>query len=105
MEVRMELKKEMRVRDVMERGIVTASFDTTVSEIAKKLVEEDVSAVAVTAPDDKVVGVISEIDLMKVFDKNWDTLTAEDIMSSAVRTIAPEARIKKAAGVMRDLNT
>ena len=100
----MGLTKEKLVRDVMEGGVITASFDTPVSEIAKKLVERDVSAVAVTAPDDEVVGVISEIDIMKVFDKNWDTLTAEDIMSSSVRTIDPEARIKKAADVMGDLN-
>jgi predicted transcriptional regulator len=100
----MELTKEKRVRDVMERSVMTVSFDTPVSKIARKLVEKDVSAVAVTAPDDEVVGVISEIDIMKVFDQNWDNLTADDIMSSFVRTIDPETTIKKAADTMSDLN-
>ena len=100
----MDISREKMVRDVMTRGVITVSFDTSVSEIAKLLVEEDISGVAVTAPDDEVVGVIAEIDFIKVFDQDWDKLTAEDIMSSFVRTIDPETTIKKAADIMRDLN-
>jgi len=100
----MELSKEKRVRDVMTRGVITVSFDTPVSEIAKLLVNEEISGVAVTAPDDEVVGVISEIDLIKVFGNDWDNLTAEDVMSTFVRAIDPETTIKKAADVMRSLN-
>ena len=100
----MDISREKMVRDVMTRGVITVSFDTSVSEIAKLLVEEDISGVAVTAPDDEVVGVIAEIDFIKVFDQDWDKLTAEDIMSSFVRTIDPETTIKKAADIMRELN-
>ena len=100
----MELSKEKSVRDVMKRGVIAVSFDTPVSEIAKLLVKEEISGVAVTAPDDKVVGVISEIDVIKFFDQDWDTLTAEDVMSTFVRAIDPETTIRKAAKIMRDLN-
>jgi len=100
----MNLSKEKRVRDVMTRGVITVSFDTPVSKITKLLVEGDISGVAVTAPDDEVVGVVSEIDIIKVFDQDWDKLTAEDVMSTFVRTIDPETTIKKAADIMRDLN-
>jgi len=100
----MELVKEKRVRDIMTRGVITVSLDTPVSEVARILVEKDVSGVAVTAPDGEAVGVISEIDVIKVFDQNWNTLTAEDIMSSFVRTVNPEMSLKKAADLMRDLN-
>ncbi|MBE0516973.1 MAG: CBS domain-containing protein [Methanophagales archaeon] len=100
----MEKSKEKKVRDVMTRGVITVSFDTQVSEVARILVEKDVSGVAVIAPDGEAVGVISEIDVIKVFDQNWDTLTAEDIMSSFVRTADPETTIKDAAVIMRDLN-
>ena len=100
----MEISKDKRVRDVMTRGVVTVPLDTSVSEIARRLVEEDISGVAVTAPDNEVMGVISEIDVIKAFDKDWDRLTAEDVMSSFVRTIDPETTIRKAADIMRDLN-
>ncbi|MGB3457796.1 MAG: CBS domain-containing protein [Halobacteriota archaeon] len=100
----MDFSKEKKVRDVMTRGVVTVPFDTPVSESAKLLVKEDVSGIVVTAPDNEAVGVISEIDLIKVFDKDWDKLTAEEVMSTFVRTINPEMTIKKAADIMRDLN-
>jgi len=100
----MGLSKEKRVRDVMTRGVITVALDTSVSEIAKLLVEEEVSGVAVIVPDGEVVGVISEIDIIKFFDQNWDNLTAEEVMSTFVRTIDAEMTLKKAADNMRDLN-
>ncbi|MBA7521188.1 hypothetical protein ES705_13291 [subsurface metagenome] len=100
----MDLSKEKRVRDVMTRGVITVALDTPVSEIAKLLVKEEVSGVAVIVPDGEVVGVISEIDIIKFFDQNWDNLTAEEVMSTFVRTIDAEMTIKKAADIMRDLN-
>lgn len=59
-------RKRMIVRDVMTRGVITVSLDTQVREIAKLMVEKDISGVAVTAPDNEVVGVIAEMDLIKV---------------------------------------
>ncbi|MBC8520632.1 MAG: CBS domain-containing protein [Methanomicrobia archaeon] len=100
----MDLSKEKRVRDVMTRGVITVALDTPVSEIAKLLVKEEVSGVAVIVPDGEVVGVISEIDIIKFFDQNWENLTAEEVMSTFVRTIDAEMTIKKAADIMRDLN-
>lgn len=100
----MELSKEKRIRDVMTRGVVSVPLDTPVSGVAKILVERNVSGVAVTAPNGEAVGVVSEIDIVKVFDQNWDKLTAEDIMSSFVRTVNPETSLKKAADLMRELN-
>ena len=100
----MNISKEKRVRDVMTRGVITVPFDTPVSEIAKLLVRERISGIVVTAPNGEAVGVISEIDIIKVFEKDWDKLTAEDVMSSVVRTIDPETTLRKAAAIMRDLN-
>ena len=100
----MDISKEKRVRDVMTRGVITVSLDTPVSEIVKQLVREDISGVAVTVPNGKVVGIISEIDIIKAFDKDWDNTKAEDVMSTFVRTVDPETTIRKAASFMRDLN-
>ena len=102
--IKMELSKEKRIRDVMTRGVISVPLDTPVSDVVKILVEEDISGIAITAPDGEAVGVISEIDIVKVFDQNWNKLTAEDIMSSFVRSVNPETSIKKAADLMRDLN-
>jgi predicted transcriptional regulator len=100
----MDISKEKKVRDVMTRGVITVSHDTPVNEIVKILVGEDISGIVVTAPDNEAVGVISGIDIIKVMDKDWGRLTAEDIMSSFLRAIDPETTLRKAADTMKELN-
>jgi predicted transcriptional regulator len=100
----MELIKDRKVRDVMTRGVITVPLNTPVKKIAGILIDEDISGIAVVSPDGEVMGVISEIDLVKVFVRNWGDLTAEDIMSSSVKTVEPDHSIAEAAEIMRDLN-
>ena len=100
----MDISKEKKVRDVMTRGVITVAYDTPVNEIVKILVRKDISGIAVTAPDNEAVGVISEIDIIKFMDKDWDSLTAEDVMSHFVRAIDPETTLRKAADTMKELN-
>jgi len=102
--VEMDISKEKKVRDVMTRGVITVAYDTPVNEIVKILVRKDISGIVVTAPDNEAVGVISEIDVIKFLDKDWDSLTAEDVMSHFVRAIDPETTLRKAADTMKELN-
>nr|AAU82791.1 inosine-5'-monophosphate dehydrogenase [uncultured archaeon GZfos1C11]QNO55188.1 putative protein [Methanosarcinales archaeon ANME-1 ERB7] len=102
--VEMDISKEKKVREVMTRGVITVAHDTPVNEIVKILVRKDISGIAVTAPDNEAVGVISEIDIIKFMDKDWDSLTAEDVMSHFVRAIDPETTLRKAADTMKELN-
>jgi len=100
----MELSKAKKVRDVMTRGVVTVPLDTPVKEIVQILVDANISGIAVIAQDCKVGGVISEIDIIKSIDRDWNLLTAEDVMSSSVRTVDPEMSLTKAAHIMNELN-
>lgn len=102
--VEMDISKEKKVREVMTRGVITVAHDTPVNEIVKILVRKDISGIVVTAPDNEAVGVISEIDIIKFMDKDWDSLTAEDVMSHFVRAIDPETTLRKAADTMKELN-
>jgi len=100
----MELSKAKKVRDVMTRGVVTVPLDTPVKEIVRILVDANISGIAVIGPDCGVAGVISEIDIIKSIDRDWNLLTAEDVMSSSVRTVEPEMSITKAAHIINELN-
>jgi CBS domain-containing protein len=55
----------MKARDVMTPGVVTVTPDTKVPAIAELLLERRISAVAVVEPGGKVLGVVSEGDLMR----------------------------------------
>ena len=54
----------MKARDVMVSPVITVKPSSTVKEIAKTLVDRHISAVPVVDDDGKLVGIISEGDLM-----------------------------------------
>lgn len=55
----------MQAKDVMTTPVVTANPETTVVEIAKRLIERKISAVPVVDGDNHVIGIVSEGDLMR----------------------------------------
>jgi CBS domain-containing protein len=54
----------MKARDVMVSPVITATPDTSVGEVAKVLLEHHISAVPVLNSQGKLVGIVSEGDLM-----------------------------------------
>ena len=94
---------EKLIRDVMTRGVVTVLEETSIKEIAEKMTSQKVSGVAVIGMHGDVVGFMSEMDVIKVLDKpNLGHRTAEDIMSSNLVAIAPDATLRQAARIMND---
>ena len=92
---------EKLIRDVMTRGVVTVSPDTPVKEIAERMANQHLSGVAVISAQGDALGFISGIDMIKVLRKpDLKRLTAEDIMSSCLIAIAPDATLGKAAKIM-----
>ena len=53
----------MKARDVMVRDVLTVKPETDVADAIKLLVEHDISALPVVAPDGRLVGILSEADL------------------------------------------
>ena len=92
---------EKMIRDVMTRGVVTASPDTPVKEIAERMANQHLSGVAVIGAQGDMLGFISEMDMVKVLHKpDLKQLTAEDIMSSRLIAVAPDATLGRAARIM-----
>ena len=90
------------LRDVMTRDVVTVSINDTVKQIARLLSKNDISGVAVVGDDGKVVGVISEMDIIKVIGiADWENKTAESIMTPNLETVEPTSRIIDAANMMK----
>jgi CBS domain-containing protein len=91
------------VRDIMKRGIVEVSLDDKISDVIKKMAENDISSVVVS--DNQVFwGIITDTNILKHYHENLDALKAEDIMNSKIITISPEAPLEKAVEVMEENN-
>lgn len=58
----------MKAKDVMTSKVVTASPETTVEDIAKTLLKRRISAVPIVDENDRLVGIVSEGDLIRRAD-------------------------------------
>ncbi len=91
------------LRDVMTRGVVTVPMEATVKQIVNMMSKQGLSAVAVTGPDSEAMGVISDMDIIKVLGKEkWEDITAESIMTSHMETARPTSTLGDAARMMRE---
>jgi len=96
--------EELKVKDVMTRGVVTADEDASVQQAVEILADYDISGLVVTKANGELVGVLSEIDVMKVFNENLEKIKVKEIMHSPVITINKEDSIRKASQLMKENN-
>jgi CBS domain-containing protein len=109
-----------RVRDVMTKEVVTVDEQASFKEVAKLLTGRRVSALPVLDGDGRVVGIVSEADLMlkEEFPKGPPEArllqgrhrretrakaaggTAAEVMTSPAVTIGPDASVPEAARLL-----
>ncbi|WP_223267406.1 CBS domain-containing protein [Streptosporangium nondiastaticum] len=111
------------VDELMTRNVVRVRPDTPFKEIVKELAENDVTAVPVVDPNDRVVGVVSEADLMRKSADQPDPFgrvpvpsleawerakaegaRAEDLMSAPPVCARPEWNVVETARLMTTQN-
>lgn len=91
------------LRDAMTRGVVTVPMDVTVKDVAVMLTGQGLSAIVVISPDGEAVGVISDMDILKVIGKDgWENMAAETIMTTNIETARPTSTLNEAAKIMRE---
>lgn len=114
----------MNAIDVMTTNVVTVSPDTDVRTIAELLLARRISAVPVVDHEDRVVGIVSEGDLMRRAEsaserhRSWwlallampeekardylqsHALSAKDLMTRDVVTVAEDAPLGKVATLL-----
>ncbi|MER5352136.1 CBS domain-containing protein [Kitasatospora sp. NPDC002551] len=91
------------VADVMTHGVVAVGRDADFREVAETLQRWQVSALPVLTGDGRVIGVVSEADLLTARDRDGeraDTLTAGRMMSVPAVTVHPGSPLNEAARAM-----
>lgn len=102
--------KHRIVENLMTRDVVSVLPDATFKEIATELTRHDVSAVPVTDTGHRVVGVVSEADLLRRFQppaRRWwrrrtreHTTVAAALMSAPAVTVGADADVVTAARLL-----
>ena len=103
----------MRTRDVMSSPVVTVAPDTPLKEVAATLVEHGINAVPVVDGEDRLVGIVSEADLLpleatpdhgarpvRTAAGTEPARTAGDVMSRSVYTLAETTDATAAARLL-----
>lgn len=123
----------MKARDIMLTDVITVKKDTTIEEIAHILSEKSISGVPVVDDDNKVVGIVSQKDLLykdiephfpplveilgglvflkgvKQYNEELRKLVAtraEEIMTRRVITVEEDTEVERIADLMveKDIN-
>jgi len=104
----------MRVKDVMSAPVVCVFAETPVKEIAAILVDRRVSAVPVVDAQDRLIGIVSEADLIPLEtaddprrhllpwhpSEQFVARRAEEVMTHDVVTLTEDADASEAARLM-----
>lgn len=92
------------VQDYMNARMVMRDSKASVLELAKVMVDWNVSSVAITDEEQnkKVIGILTERDIVKSIAKGAspDAVTAGSLMSSPILSIRKDQPIEKAALIM-----
>ena len=94
----------MKTKDVMTCPVVAVGLDTTVHDIADTLLEKKVSAVPVLNDTGKLVGMISERDLVRVIangDNDIAKMPVGDLMTRNVITCGANMSAVDAMALMK----
>ena len=95
-------REDKQVAEVMRRGAFTCQPYTAVTEVARRMVEHDVSALVVTDDQGYLMGVVTRTDLvtLRAYEDYWAQTTAEHAMVRQVITISPQTSIRQASRLM-----
>jgi CBS domain-containing protein len=78
-------------KSVMATDMVTVSPETTVAETARRMLIHHITAVPVVDPDNRPLGLVSEVDLIRHFGAQFQSKRAEWLrMLAEGETLAPE---------------
>ena len=90
---------ETLVEDYMTVITLTMNFKNSVLDIAKRMVAENISSIAITDDKKEIIGILTERDIVKIIANEVSPggVTAGSLMSSPPVTVKNNAPIEEAS--------
>ncbi len=83
--------KTTKAADIMTTNVITVKKDTVLTDVIALLLRWHISAMPVVDENDKMVGIVSEIDLVNLtFDGNAGDTTVEEVMATDIVSFSPD---------------
>jgi CBS domain-containing protein len=99
-------KANLKLEEIMTRPAVSAKKDTPVKDIAFEIFYGFFSGMPVTESDGRIIGVVTEIDLLKQIrqGKDIENLRADEIMTKDPVTVDINTPLDKVLDIMIEKN-
>jgi CBS domain-containing protein len=92
--------KRLHVSSAMTDTVITVGPDDDVTEVAQLMIDRGMSGCPVVDDDDKLVGVITKVQISKLVDR-FDKIKVSELMTSEdILQVNPVTRLVKARGDM-----
>jgi len=86
--------KTTKAADIMTTNVITAKKNMVLTDIIALLLRWHISALPIVDDEDKMVGIVSEIDLVNLtFDGNAADTIAEEIMVTDIVSFSPNTEL------------
>jgi CBS-domain-containing membrane protein len=86
--------KTTKAADIMTTNVIMAKKDMVLTDVIALLLRWHISAMPVVDDDDRIVGIVSEIDLVNLtFDGNARDTTVEEIMVTDIVSFSPDTHL------------
>ena len=101
---------DVRVGDIMSRDVASITADRSINDAWRRVVEQQLKALPVVSPENRVVGVVTVSDLMKAVTLTEGPSSAAfipyrtvgDVMTAPARVASPETRVTALVPAMSD---
>ncbi len=90
------------VEDYMTKTTVTMNFKNSITNVAKKMLTENISSIPITDDADEIIGILTERDVLKILANELppSDISAMSLMSFPAVTVKNKALIEEAAKIM-----
>jgi len=96
--IRNKNQQKLKAKDVMTKEVVTIAPDATLADAIELLVARGISGLPVLNSDKKVIGIISEKDILNIFSSgNLHITKVEDVMTKRVISFSSDTDVDKIA--------
>ncbi|MHC4323541.1 MAG: CBS domain-containing protein [Planctomycetota bacterium] len=86
--------KTTKAADIMTTNVITAKKDMVLTDVIALLLRWHISAMPVVDDEDRIVGIVSEIDLVNLtFDGNAADTTVEEVMVTDIVSFSPDTQL------------
>ena len=88
------------IKEIMSVGVKTLTNQNTIVDAATLMLEEDIGGFPIVDCENKIVGMVTEGDVVNKFDKLLTNIEVQDVMATNVITTTPGTKIEAITKIM-----